>query len=119
AKMRFYKVLVLVFGCALVFSLWSQVGTPGTHPVTGREYARPMSADGADWLSRRERDEEEQPKLAVDALNIPKGATVADIGAGSGYITALLARRVGPGGKVYANDIQVRMLDLLRRNIAQ
>jgi ubiquinone/menaquinone biosynthesis C-methylase UbiE len=114
------KVLcALVFGCALVLPVWTQVSTPATHPVTGRVYARPMSADGADWLSRPEREEEEQPRLAIDALNIPKGATVADIGAGSGYMTALLARRVGPGGKVYANDIQVRMLDLLRRNIAQ
>ena len=78
-----------------------------------------MSADGADWLSRPEREEEEQPKLAIDALNIPKGATVADIGAGSGYMTALLARRVGPKGKVYANDIQPRMLDLLRRYMVQ
>jgi ubiquinone/menaquinone biosynthesis C-methylase UbiE len=118
--MRFNKGLcAFVFGCALVFPARPQAGAPGTHPITGREYARPMSADGADWLSRRERDEEEQPKLAVDLLNIPKGATVADIGAGSGYITALLARRVGPGGKVYANDIQVRMLDLLRQNMAQ
>ncbi|MGA3239186.1 MAG: class I SAM-dependent methyltransferase [Bryobacteraceae bacterium] len=120
AVLRFSKILCgLVVGCALVFPVWSQVGTPGSHPVTGREYARPMSADGADWLSRSERDEEEQPRLAIDALNIPEGATVADIGAGSGYITALLARRVGPRGKVYANDIQVRMLDLLRRYIAQ
>jgi len=117
---RCTKVLcALVFACALVFPVWPQVGAPGTHPVTGREYARPMSADGADWLSRRERDEEEQPRLAIDALNIPKGATVADICEGSGYITALLARRVGPGGKVYANDIQVRMLDLLRQYITQ
>lgn len=107
----------VVFGCALVLPVWPQVGTPGTHPVTGREYARPMSADGADWLSRSQREEEEQPRLAIDSLNIPKGAAVADIGAGSGYITALLARRVGPTGKVYANDIQVRMLDLLRRSI--
>jgi ubiquinone/menaquinone biosynthesis C-methylase UbiE len=76
-----------------------------------------MSADGADWLSRPDRDEEEQPRLAIDALKIPKGATVADIGAGSGYITTLLARQVGPTGRVYANDIQTRMLDLLRRNI--
>jgi ubiquinone/menaquinone biosynthesis C-methylase UbiE len=119
-KMRFSRVLcALILGCALVFPVWPQVGAAGSHPVTGREYARPMSADGADWLSRRERDEEEQPRLAIDALNIPKGATVADIGAGSGYITALLARRVGPSGKVYANDIQVRMLDLLRQYIAQ
>src|SRR5580698_4227488 len=112
--MRFCKVVcALVFTGALVLPAPPQAGVPGTHPVTGREYARPMSADGADWLTRRERDEEEQPKLAIDALNIPKGATVADIGAGSGYITALLARRVGPSGKVYANDIPVRMLDLL------
>src|ERR1700693_2685186 len=118
--MRFAKALcALVFGCALVFPVWPQVAAPGSHPVTGREYARPMSADGADWLSRRERDEEEQPSLAIDVLNIPKGATVADTGAGSVYITARLSRRVGPSGKVYANDIQVRMLDLLRRYIAQ
>lgn len=109
----------LVFAYALVLPIHPQVGTPGTHPVTGREYAKPMSADGADWLSRPERDQEEHPKQAIDALRIAKGATVADIGAGSGYITALLARRVGPSGKVYANDIQVRMLDLLRQNIAR
>jgi ubiquinone/menaquinone biosynthesis C-methylase UbiE len=78
-----------------------------------------MSADGADWLTRQEREEEEQPRRAIDALKIPKGATVADIGAGAGYMTALLARQVGPAGKVYANDIQVRMLDLLRKGMAQ
>lgn len=76
-----------------------------------------MSADGADWLSRPDRDEEEQPRRAIDELKIPKGATVADIGAGSGYMTTLLARQVGQGGRVYANDIQARMLDLLRHNI--
>jgi ubiquinone/menaquinone biosynthesis C-methylase UbiE len=115
--------LVLALACALVFPALPQTGAsgvhPGVHPITGRVYARPMSADGADWLTRNEREEEEQPRQAIDALKIPKGATVADIGAGSGYMTALLARRVGSGGKVYANDIQIRMLDLLRRNMAQ
>ncbi len=113
------KLSALALACALALPAWPQAVTPGAHPITGRVYARPMSADGADWLTRQERDEEEQPTRAVDALNIPRGATVADIGAGSGYMTALLARRVGPRGKVYANDIQVRMLDLLRRYIAQ
>jgi ubiquinone/menaquinone biosynthesis C-methylase UbiE len=113
------RLRVLILLCALASSLRPQTVTPGVHPVTGRIYAQPMSADGASWLSRRDRDEEEQPKRAIDALNIPKGATVADIGAGSGYMTALLARQVGPAGKVYANDIQARMLDLLRRYIAQ
>jgi ubiquinone/menaquinone biosynthesis C-methylase UbiE len=106
-------IRALILLCALVFPVWPQ----GAHPITGRVYARPMSADGADWLSRPNRDEEEQPRRAIDDLKIPKGAAVADIGAGLGYMTALLARQVGPGGKVYANDIQPRMLDLLRRNM--
>lgn len=109
----------LIFACAFALPLWPQTGAPGAHPITGRVYARPMSADGADWLTRPEREEEEQPGLAIEALNIPKGATVADIGAGAGYMTARLARRVGPGGRVYANDIQARMLDLLRRSMEQ
>ena len=111
------RLRALVLLCALVFPVRPQNAPPGIHPITGRVYAKPMSADGADWLTRPDRDEEEQPRLAIDALKIPKGATVADIGAGSGYMTALLARQVGPTGKVYANDIQARMLDLLRRNI--
>ena len=113
------RLRALILLCALAPSLQPQAATPGVHPVTGRVYAQPMSADGAGWLSRRDRDEEEQPQRAIDALSIPKGSTVADIGAGSGYMTALLARKVGPAGKVYANDIQARMLDLLRRYIAQ
>jgi ubiquinone/menaquinone biosynthesis C-methylase UbiE len=41
------------------------------------------------------------------------------VGAGSGYITLRLARAVGPMGKVYANDIQQGMLDLLQKNLAK
>jgi ubiquinone/menaquinone biosynthesis C-methylase UbiE len=44
---------------------------------------------------------------------------VADIGAGSGYMTWRMAKLVGPAGKVYANDIQQQMLDLLKKNIEQ
>jgi SAM-dependent methyltransferase len=117
------RLRALVFLCALALPAWPQAvppgARPGIHPITGRAYAKPMSADGADWLSRPGREEEEEPKGAIEALKIPKGAIVADIGAGSGYMTVLLARQVGPAGKVYANDIQVRMLDLLRRNIDQ
>jgi ubiquinone/menaquinone biosynthesis C-methylase UbiE len=88
------------------------------HPVTGRPYAGVMSAEGANWLTRPEREEEEQPDRALDAIRITKGSAVADIGAGSGAITWRLAGRVGPTGKVYANDIQPKMLELLRQNMA-
>ena len=84
-----------------------------THPVTGREIAGVMSASGADWLERPEREAEEHPREAIAALRIPKGATVADVGAGSGYLSRLLAAAVGPAGTVWCSDIQPRMLEIL------
>ena len=92
---------------------------PGVHPVTGRVYARTMSVEGAPWLERREREDEENPDLALRLLRIRKGATVADIGAGSGYYTIRMARIVGPTGRVYASDIQSGMLTLLQQNMAR
>ena len=88
------------------------------HPVTKREIAPVMGVGGADWLTRPEREAEEHPGVALDEIGIAKGSTVADIGAGSGFYSILLAERVGPAGKVYANDIQPGMLDLLRTSVA-
>jgi SAM-dependent methyltransferase len=92
---------------------------PGVHPISGRRFAPVMGYQGADWLDREERVQEEEPDTALDAIKIDKGATVADVGAGSGYMTVKLARRVGPAGKVYANDIQPQMLLLLRQRLAR
>lgn len=102
----------------LVFQLfgWAQ---DGVHPITGRHFAGTMSAAGAPWLVRSEREQEEHPDQALDQLKIAKGATVADIGAGVGYMSWRLAKRVGPTGSVYANDIQSEMLDLLRKNMRE
>jgi ubiquinone/menaquinone biosynthesis C-methylase UbiE len=73
---------------------------------------------GADWLERSEREQEESPDVAVRLLQIPQGASVADIGAGSGYITLLLSAAVGPTGRVFANDLQPQMIEILRRRLA-
>lgn len=91
--------------------------TPGVHPISGRRYAPVMGYQGAPWLERGEREEEEAPDVALNVLKIPKGATVADIGAGSGYITVRLAARVGPTGRVFANDVQPQMLNMLARRL--
>jgi ubiquinone/menaquinone biosynthesis C-methylase UbiE len=88
------------------------------HPVSKRRIAQVMGVGGADWLVRPERVEEEHPDEALDLIGVPKGATVGDVGAGVGYYTAKLAQRVGPTGKVYANDIQMGMLERLRNNMA-
>ncbi len=88
------------------------------HPITKREIAPVMGVGGADWLERPERESEEHPSVALDEIGIRPGSTVADIGAGSGFYSIRLAQRVGPQGKVYANDIQPGMLQLLRKNSA-
>jgi len=104
------RVLSLLYLCAV---LWAEQ----VHPITGRHIAPVMGIGGADWLVRPEREAEEEPDRALDAIGIARGATVADIGAGAGYFTWRLAERVGPAGKVYANDIQPEMLAVLRKNI--
>ena len=53
----------------------------------------------------------------MDALGIADGARVADLGAGGGYFTIRLARRVGPNGIVYAEDIQTQMLESIKRRV--
>lgn len=105
-------------GALVVAIAWAVAAQQtGVHPVSGRRFAPVMGAAGADWLDRSERDIEEEPRVALDVLAIPKRSTVADIGAGSGYMTVRLAARVGPEGRVYANDIQPAMLELLRRRL--
>jgi len=101
---------------ALVAGLAAQ--QPGVHPVSGRRYAPVMGYQGAPWLERGERDEEEAPDVALNVLKIPKGASVADIGAGSGFMTVRLAARVGPTGRVFANDVQPQMLNILARRLS-
>src|ERR1700716_1359601 len=105
-----------LLAAVLVAGLAAQA--PGVHPVSGRRYAPVMGYQGAPWLERSEREEEEAPDVALDVLKIPKGASVADIGAGSGYITVRLAARVGPAGRVFANDVQPQMLNLLSRRLS-
>jgi len=106
---------------ALTFAIAVAVAAQqaGVHPISGRRFAPTMGVEGADWLDRSERDLEENPDRAIDVLKIEKGATVADVGAGSGYMTVKLSKKVGPQGKVYATDIQQGMLDLLNKRLTK
>jgi ubiquinone/menaquinone biosynthesis C-methylase UbiE len=110
--------LALAFVVAGLYGLTS-AQQRGVHPVSGRVFALPMGVQGAPWLDRREREEEEEPDLAMRLMRVQRGSTVADLGAGSGYFTTRLARAVGTTGKVYAVDIQQGMLDLLQKTIAR
>jgi len=65
-----------------------------THPLTGRQIAPVMDASGAAWLDRPEREAEEKPDLALDLLELRAGMVVADVGAGTGYMSLRMARAV-------------------------
>jgi ubiquinone/menaquinone biosynthesis C-methylase UbiE len=85
----------------------------------GREIAHVMGHQGADWLERPEREQEEKPGLLMESLRLEPGQAVADIGAGTGYYSRRLAKAVGESGAVYAVEIQQEMLDLLTNNMVQ
>ncbi len=83
----------------------------------GREIAHFMGHQGAGWLERPEREEEERTDLLLKELALRPGERVADIGAGSGYFSWRMAKIVGETGRVYATDIQQEMLDILMRQM--
>jgi predicted methyltransferase len=115
-----------VFGCRRSAPLSSTGGADSAAPAAaidppgtylGRTLASPMSYRGADWLDRDDRETTEQPEHVLDVLAIREGSTVADVGAGSGYFTVRMAKRVGPKGRVLATDLQPEMLALLKEKV--
>ncbi len=94
-------------------------GLPGGKEYyRGRQIAPVMGYQGANWLIRPEREQNEQPEKVLDVLELKKGQTVCDFGAGNGYFSLRMARRVGTGGKVLCVDIQPEMIELLKRRAA-
>ena len=84
----------------------------GPAPTTGKRTRQPHHAySGIAFLDRIGRDAEERPETLINALEIPAGSSVAEIGSGTGYFTWRLARTIGPSGKLYAVDVQQAMLD--------
>ncbi len=91
----------------------------GRTSYLGRSIARTMHWTGADWLLRETREREENGDLLHGWLRIREGQTVCDFGCGNGYHTLPLARAVGAKGLVYAVDVQLPMLAMLRERLGE
>ena len=78
-----------------------------------------MSYQGAAWLERADRVVEEQPQRVLEVMALEAGDVVADVGCGSGYYARKIAPLVVPGGRVYCEDIQPEMLEIMERLAAE
>ena len=83
-------IALAILGSTVVLA--QQIVSPGVHPISGRRYAQTMSYLGADWLDRSERVQEEEPDVALDAIKLVTGSTVADGRAGPAVRTPPVSR---------------------------
>jgi predicted methyltransferase len=112
-RIRFSILLAVLSALSFYVGTHLFPGAAGArvHVLTGRPIAG--IATDAGWLDRETRSVEETPDEALALIGIRPGMIVADVGAGSGYMTNRLARLVGPSGRVYANDLQPAMLRII------
>jgi len=98
---------------ALALAGGSPAPAAAQRPVHGRLF--PPEELGL--LEGPDREAWQKPEQIMDALGIADGSVVADLGAGGGWFTIRLARRVGPNGQVYAEDIQPQMIESINRRV--
>jgi predicted methyltransferase len=107
-------LVVLVAVCAAATASDAQ---RRAHVLRERSDVRLFSPEDLGLLEGPDREAWQMPDQIMDALGIADGSRVADLGAGGGWFTVRLARRVGPNGIVYAEDIQPQMIDSIKRRI--
>jgi ubiquinone/menaquinone biosynthesis C-methylase UbiE len=111
---------MLLLACALAIapsaSLPAYPALPAL-PAQDKPKGRLFAPLDLGLLEGPDRDQWQHPDQIMDALNIAEGSVVADLGAGSGWFTIQLARRVLPNGVVYAEDIQPQMIEAISRRM--
>jgi ubiquinone/menaquinone biosynthesis C-methylase UbiE len=99
----------------ILLTVATAAGAQAARPSHGKLFA-PIDLG---LLEGPDRDLWQMPDRIMDTLGIAEGSSVADIGAGGGWFTIRLARRVGAGGVVFAEDIQPQMLEATMRRVAR
>jgi ubiquinone/menaquinone biosynthesis C-methylase UbiE len=99
---------------ALTVAMPSASQSPAPKP---QQHGRLFPPTELGLLELPDRDLWQMPEQIMDALGVAEGTVVADVGAGSGWFTVRLARRVGPNGIVYSQDVQPEMLAAISRRV--
>ena len=89
-------------------------GTPLVFPMPDRPVA---SITSPTYSDEKTRDGHGEAERVMDRLGVAPGKRVADIGAGLGYYTVRLVRRLGPGATVYATDVNREFLGQLKARL--
>jgi protein-L-isoaspartate O-methyltransferase len=110
----------LVAALALTAALaWGPLTDGAAAQSPDQRHGRLFEPQDLGLLEGPDRAAWQRPEQIMDALGIADGSKVADIGAGAGWFTMRLARRVGPQGLVYAQDVQREMLEATRRRVSR
>ena len=104
------KRLILVLILSAISTTYTQQAKPKQNP-------RLFAPQDLGLLEPPDREAWQKPDQVMDALHVAEGTVVADIGAGGGWFTVRLARRVGPNGRVYAVDVQRLMIEAIQRRV--
>src|ERR1700686_5430063 len=115
---EFREVVMKIFvrGLMLASAMTWAVAQQSTITPTAKELNKSFDADASQWTQRFEHEGRaiyDKRAEILDAMGLKPGMDVADIGAGSGLISRLIAQRVAPGGTVYAVDISKNMIDYI------
>jgi predicted methyltransferase len=102
---------------ALLLSLPALPAPPGLPAQPAKPKGRLFEARDLGLLEAPDRDQWQKPDQIMDALGVADGSVVADLGAAGGWFTLRLARRVGPNGRVYAEDIQPLMIEAIAQRM--
>jgi predicted methyltransferase len=102
---------------ALLLSLPALPAPPAQSAQSVKPKGRLFEARDLGLLEAPDRDQWQKPDQIMDALGIADGSVVADLGAAGGWFTLRLARRVGPNGRVFAEDIQPLMIEAIAQRV--
>ncbi|MDP3272772.1 class I SAM-dependent methyltransferase [Limnobacter sp.] len=118
------RVFILLTGLLLGPPSWAACAyatIPNPHPdgigksYCERQISKVMGWQGAPWLERPQRLQEERTDLLIQKLNLKPGMVVGDIGAGTGHIAQMMAEKIGPNGVAWVVDIQPQMIKMLQK----